>query len=139
MAVNAIAHLENKHKVNNDKWLLYILKQAWIDIDVYVPATDVRSRVYGSSKGIIDTTTNTPNFQIKGFIGGNDFSRIDAYSSSSLSEAFLYTTDTQIKTGDTIVQVRGDNLSQRWEVGSLQKTGVQDGVVKRFALSSLVD
>jgi hypothetical protein len=92
--------------------------------------------VYGKKAAPV---TKVSYITITGIVTGDELIPVDNYSAGTFSKGFLWTLDTNVLPGDTLVMPRQDNRNRRYVVGEREILGTTTNVMTKWKLTALGD
>ena len=130
---NLLQKLEQNEKLKSTAYLKQLLAQYGVPVSVYRSEKTRQSSVYGTQAGETETKFHT----ITALVIGDDYFAYDNFSAGTFEQGFLYTLDTDIRSGDTVAIDRTDGRSRRYKVNNAQTFGTTTSILSRFELSAL--
>ena len=129
--------LKDGERILKERHITYLRnleKRYAVELTVTRQKQDTHSSVYGVESG---RKSSQDSFTIHGIITADEFTPISGALSSRLTEAFLYTTSDQIRTGDQL-QLEGDDDAVRsFKVTDKESIGSTISVFVRYKISAL--
>ena len=119
--------------------ILLAIKACGVDLKLYGKTEDEFSRAYGSKAYKTDKGSFVA---LRGLLTADEFSSIDALSTNTFEEGYLWVDqvliDTDIiKSSDEVGIIRQDTLLRRVKIKEQLSVGFTDSVLKKFRVSNI--